>query len=368
MTKQPSKKNVLIIFGGKSGEHAVSIRSAQSIEDNLDEKKFISSCIGITEDGQWHYGKRIREISENGKVLPPTTQAYLPSQTDLNSLSLPQGKELAKHQVDVVFPIIHGTNGEDGRLQGLLEMANLPYVGAGVLGSAMAMDKVIAKTICAQHGIPQTNFMWLTLHQWRKNKNKVLEKIIRKLSLPLFVKPANLGSSVGISKVIQGEDLENSIKGALQYDDKVIVEEGVENIVEIEVSILGNENPQSSVCGSIQPNTEFYDYETKYSTDDIVSEIPANIPKNVSDSIRQAAIKAFTLLNCSGLARVDFFYQLQTNKFFLSELNTLPGFTSISMYPKLWEATNLPYSDLISRLLELAEEKWNDKEKLKYTY
>ncbi len=362
------KKQVLIIFGGKSGEHEVSVRSARSIEEAIDKELFETHCLGVTQEGRWHYGSSVQEVTDGKKVLPPNTTLSLPDGAHPKNLSIQTAHGQEPIQSDVIFPIIHGTNGEDGTIQGFLELANLPYVGSGVTGSAVAMDKIIQKTICAQHHIPQTKFVWFDQYEWDKDPQITLDEINKDLVYPLFVKPANLGSSVGITKVKHVTELENAIKTAFTYDTKILVEEGVNDILEVEVGVLGNENPKASVCGSIQPNTEFYDYETKYITDDVVMEIPAKIPSDISDKIRAAAVKTFKVLNCSGLSRIDFFYQPSTNQYFLNELNTLPGFTSISMYPKLWEATGVSYTDLITELLNLATKRWEDKQQLSFVY
>ena len=368
MTTNNSKKNIIIIFGGKSGEHEVSVKSALSIEKYIDKEKFHTTALGVTHSGSWNYGQTVAEITDGGKVLNIDASLTLPSSDESKKLSLKAKTEITPIKADIVFPIIHGTNGEDGALQGLLEMASLPYVGSNVLGSAVSMDKVIQKQICSTAKIPQTKYRALSKFSWDQSKERELDKTKQELKLPLFIKPANLGSSVGISKVKEIAQLETAINEAFMFDNKIILEEGVENILEIEVSILGNENPQASVCGSINPNTEFYDYETKYLTDDIEAKIPAQIPEEISDKIRETALKAYVLLNCSGLARIDLFYQQETDKFYLNEINTLPGFTSISMYPKLWEASGLKYADLITELIELAEQKFANKQKLKYSY
>lgn len=362
------KKHVLIIFGGKSGEHEVSVNSAKSIEKYIDHELYDTHCLGVTQDGHWHYGHSVAEITDGRIVLPPNTTISLPDGIHSDALAVSTNQGIQSLKSDIVFPIIHGTNGEDGTLQGLLELSNLPYVGSGVLGSAVSMDKSIQKSLCQLHHIPQTKYLEVSYKEWLNNPDQVIASIESTLAYPVFVKPANLGSSVGISKVKSLETLESAVSEAFSFDTKVMVEQGVPNILEIEVAVLGNDDPQASICGSIHPNTEFYDYETKYVTDDIVSNIPAEIPEDISQQIRDAAIKAFKVLNCSGLARVDFFYQAETNKFYLNELNTLPGFTSISQYPKLWEASGIPYSELISKLLELAVEKWEAKQHLKYTY
>ena len=361
-------KKVLIIFGGKSGEHEVSVRSAKSIEENIDSSKYETLAMGISHQGQWHLGKTIKEITAGGKVLPTPSQISLPKNDAEKSLTVSRDKKEQQVKVDVIFPIIHGTNGEDGTLQGMLELTNIPYVGPEVLGSAASMDKVIQKQLCQIANIPQTKYLFITAYDWQKNKSEFIKKINQDLKYPLFVKPANMGSSVGVEKVKKSQQLERAIEKALKYDHKVLVEQSIENALEIEVSVLGNHDPQASVCGSIKPNTEFYDYETKYVTDDIKAEIPAKIPEKTANAIRKTAVKTFKLMNCFGMARVDFLYQPKQDKFYLNELNTLPGFTSISMYPKLWEASGISYSDLITKLLELAEERWQEKQKLTYQY
>lgn len=363
-----NKKNVLIVFGGKSGEHEVSVRSATAIEESIDREKFTTHVLGITQDGKWHYGNSIKEITADLKVISPTVQVLLPSENEGATLSLNTPSGLEKMSFDVIFPIIHGTNGEDGVLQGLLELSNLPYVGSNVLSSAISMDKVVQKMVCDHEGIPQTEFAWFKKSEWLKDQDSCVKRIEAGLKYPLFVKPANLGSSVGISKVKTQDELPKAIENALMYDVKVIIEQAINGIKEVEVGILGNDQPKASVCGSIVPNTEFYDYETKYLTDDVQVEIPAELPQEVTARIQETAIKTFSLLNCSGLARVDFFYQKETEQFFLNELNTLPGFTSISMYAKLWKASGVSYTELTTKLLELAIEKWNEKQQLKYTY
>jgi D-alanine-D-alanine ligase len=363
-----SKKKVLIIFGGKSGEHEVSVRSATAIEQHLDPEKYESYVLGITNDGFWNFGKQIADITHGLQVLAPTNQVSLPHEPGSRELTVQSQKGLEKQQFDVIFPIIHGPNGEDGKIQGFLEMANLPYVGAGVLGSALAMDKVLQKQLCAANDIPQTKFEWFWRHEWEKNQHSLISKIEKSLTYPMFVKPANMGSSVGINKAKNQDDLIEFIEIASLYDTKILVEQAIPNILEVEVSVLGNHSPEASVCGSIKPNTEFYDYETKYVTDDVISEIPAKIPDEDSEKIRATAINSFLTLNCIGMARVDFFYQPDTRKHYLNELNTLPGFTSISMYPKLWEATGISYRELLAKLIDLAIEAWQEKQQLKHTY
>ena len=347
-------KNVLIIFGGKSGEHEVSVKSAKSIEEKINPALYKTTAMGITHQGYWHYGATVEGITKNGKVVSPENPSLIPNKQILNS--------------DIIFPILHGPNGEDGTMQGLLELLNVAYVGSRVLGSALAMDKIIQKQVCAFYNIPQTKYVGFSSYQWQNVPNLIIQNIDEQLKYPLFIKPANMGSSVGVSKVNSKKTLKNAVLEALKYDHKIIVEEGVNDIKEIEVSVLGNHEPEASVCGEIIPNTQFYDYETKYITDDIKIAIPANIPQKTAKLIRNTAVQTFKALDCIGLSRVDFFYQSQTGKYFLNEINTLPGFTSISMYPKLWNATGLSYTDLITKLLEFAEEQWQEKQQLSYEY
>jgi D-alanine-D-alanine ligase len=350
-------KNIIIIFGGKSGEHEVSVNSALSIEKNIDRSKFTPTVIGIAHNGSWNYGQTIAEITREGKVIP-NGESSLPDQTIINKLK----------ESDIVFPIIHGPNGEDGTIQGFLDIANIPYVGSGVLGSAVCMDKVIQKQICSTVGIPQTSFTYFSKEEWHTNKDTILEIIDDQLDYPLFVKPANLGSSVGITKVKTKDTLQAAITEALLFDTKIIVETGVVGCMEVEVAVLGNNTPRASVCGSIAPNTEFYDYETKYITDDIQASIPAQIDETDSQTIRDLAVETYQVLNCEGLARVDFFYLAETGEIYLNEINTLPGFTKISMYPKLWEKSGISYQELITQLLNFGLTSWQEKQHLKYTY
>lgn len=351
------KKHVVIIFGGKSGEHEVSVNSARSIEENIDKSLFETSVVGIAHNGSWQVGNKIEDLIKEGKVVATNNQT-LPNTEVVNQLL----------SADVVFPIIHGSNGEDGTLQGLLELANVPFVGSRVLGSSVSMDKTIQKQLCSQMDLPQAKYLWFDQEEWQSNQAEVLKNIKKELGYPNFVKPANLGSSVGISKVKTENDQITAIETALAYDQKVIVEEGLSDILEVEISVMGNEKPVASVCGSIHPNTEFYDYETKYITNDITAKIPAELPDKVSQEIKEIALTTYQTLNCQGLARVDFFYQKAHNKVVLNEINTLPGFTKISMYPKLWAASGLDYTTLITKLIELGIAAWHTKQSLKYSY
>ena len=264
------------------------------------------------------------------------------------------------HRIDVVFPILHGPYGEDGTIQGMLELMRLPYVGCGVLASAVCMDKVVQKQLCETSGIRVPKYIWFTKYQWDNQTFPIVE-CAEHLSYPLFVKPANQGSSIGVTKAHSRKELLKGIKLAITRDVKVIIEEGVKNAREIECSIVGNNNPESSVLGEIIPGNEFYDYDAKYIDDNSQLIIPAKIDQKIAAQIRNTALAAFKILNCAGLARIDFFLDNQTNEYYLSEVNTIPGFTPISMYPKLWEATGISYSELLDRLIKLALDRHQEK-------
>lgn len=365
-----SKIKVGVIFGGRSGEHEVSIVSAQSIIKALDKKKYEVIPIGITKQGKWIAGSKAVEILKQGSKKLPFKSVLMPDPTEQNitqvqekGLSPAKGQQ-ATRQVDVIFPVVHGTYGEDGSLQGMLELANLPYVGAGVLGSAMAMDKVIQKQMAENFNIPIVKYEWFYGKDWKKNKNAILNKISKNLKYPVFTKPANLGSSVGIGKCHNRQELIKGINVAVKYDNKVIVEQGVNNAHEIEIAVLGNNDPKASVPGEIIPSGEFYDYNAKYVDDQSQVIIPAKLPAKTVKQVQRIAVEIFKVLNLSGMARIDFFVTKGSHKIYLNEVNTIPGFTSISMYPKLWEASGLPYSKLIDKLIDLAIQRHKEKNQL----
>src|SRR5439155_16612365 len=320
-----------VIRGGRSGEHEVSLRSAESILNAIDREKYDVVPITISHDGKW----------EPFAISPePGAQA-----------------------LDVVFPIVHGTYGEDGTIQGLFELANLPYVGAGVLGSAIGMDKDVMKRLLRAASLPIVEY-------WSVRKSELdsfLQSQLNSLPYPLFVKPANLGSSVGITKTHAPEELPGALQTAAEYDQKIVVERGVD-AREIEVSVLGNDDPIASVPGEIIPSREFYDYNAKYVDDDSRLLIPAPLTDNQVKEAQRMAIAAFKVLECSGMARADLFLEKSTGKFYVNEINTLPGFTAISMYPKMWEASGIPYTELIDRLITLALERHGEKNKLRTKY
>lgn len=353
------KIKVIVIYGGKSGEHEVSLRSARSVISAINKDKYEVVPLAVAKDGKWLSGPKAVEFLNSEKKIDKGNEVVVRG----DDLFLTQTGENSEETV--VFPVLHGPYGEDGTIQGLLEMLNVPYVGCGVLGSALGMDKVVQKELFSFHKIPVVPFTYFYKHEWEKNKEDVIKKILNKLKFPIFVKPANLGSSVGISKAHDEKELKNAIFQALNYDSKILIEQGIENMRELEISILGNESPKCSLCGEVQPANEFYDYEAKYLNEDSVLTIPAKIPAHIQKQIGEYAIKAFKVLNCSGLSRVDFFLTKKTNLIYLNEINTMPGFTSISMYPKLWEASGVSYFELVEELIQLAIQKWDKKQKIK---
>lgn len=361
---------VVVLFGGRSGEHEVSLQSSASVINALDKEKFDVLPVGITKEGRWLVGAEPQEVLRDGfgDDLIPVTLSVDPQGAGLIPLKNP-GKyeeELVK-PIDVVFPVLHGTYGEDGCVQGLLELSNLPYVGGGVASSAVGMDKILMKKMFAYHGLPQAKFLAVLRKDWENSPQDVIETIETEIGYPCFVKPANLGSSVGISKAADREKLEQALNEAAKYDRKLVIEENIEGR-EIEVSVLGNEDPQVSVPGEIIPCNEFYDYEAKYLADDSELIVPAELPEKVVAEIRRLAIEGYKAIDCAGLARVDFFVRHQDQQVFINEINTIPGFTRISMYPKLWEASGLPYPKLLERLIELALERHQDKSRNLYAY
>jgi D-alanine-D-alanine ligase len=367
MAKQ--KLRVGILFGGKSGEHEISLRSARSILAAIDRKKYDVVELGIDNQGKWLTGPAARKLI--GASVAPTTARQ-------TSLALAAANPAAGTGLDVVFPILHGTFGEDGTIQGLFELADIAYVGSGVLGSAAGMDKDAMKRMFAAAALPQTPHVTLLRSEWRADPKRCTRTIEKSLQYPLFVKPANLGSSVGISKVKARADLATAMDLAAGFDRKLVIEQGVGGPGvkprELEVAVLGNDAPEASVVGEIVPAKEFYDYEAKYElngADESVSIIPAKLSAADAKKIRSMAIAAFRACDCSGLARVDFLMAPRRNgrgnEIVLNEINTMPGFTSISMYPKLWQASGLGYSALIDRLLTLALERHREKAETRFT-
>lgn len=363
------KKKVTIIFGGQSSEHEVSRFSAESVLRNIDKDKYDVKIIGITKSGKWLPYDGPLELIGTGKWQEAaennTAKLYAgcAEQIAKNCTPVVNSLDIAiidneNDKVDVVFPVLHGCNGEDGTIQGLLELAGIPYVGCGVLGSAIGMDKGYAKIVFEKEGIPQGKYLVFTRKQVQNEKEEIINKVESTLTYPCFVKPSNAGSSVGVNKAHDRQELIYALDYAAKYDRRVLVEEFI-NGREIECAVLGNDNPEASVVGEVIPCNEFYDFNAKYNSGDSSEVIiPANLPEEVSQSIRGYAVRAFKALDLSGLARVDFFLDKITNEIYINEVNTMPGFTSISMYPKLWEATGLPYGKLIERLIELAIERF----------
>jgi D-alanine-D-alanine ligase len=362
------KLRVGIIFGGRSAEHEVSLVSATSVMNALDRAKYDVVPIGITPEGRWISSERALPLLREKSPLENEPERFLVPEPNRQALVAADGHADATLPVDVVIPVIHGTYGEDGTLQGLLELADIPYVGAGVLGSALGMDKIAQKQVLGQAGFPITKYVYYSAFEVQQNRRRVISHVERSLRYPLFVKPANTGSSVGISKAHKRLELLEGIDLALQYDRRVIIEQGVRQAREIECSVLGNEEPIASVTGEIVPSNEFYDYEAKYVDGKSKAVIPAPLQKMVSEKVRKMAVAAFKAIDCAGMARVDFFVTRTANRIYLNELNTIPGFTSISMYARLWEASGIPYSELLDRLIVLAIERHRTKGALKRSY
>ncbi len=363
--KEKSKIRLAVMCGGKSAEHEVSLQSAYNIVQALDRSKYELTVIGIDKQGAWHLNDpddflENKNNPENICLKPGRdTVAFIPGNKEHQLVGLSEKRELTT--IDVVFPVLHGTCGEDGTIQGLLSQAEVPFVGAGVAGSAVAMDKELMKRLLLQAGIPTARYV--SLHNHRQGEFN-LQEIVNELGLPLFVKPANLGSSVGISKVHKQEELIPAVREAFRYDNKILIEEFIDGR-ELECSVLGNEKPQASVIGEIKVLHEFYSYEAKY-LDDKGAEliIPAPLEIQTAEAIQKTAVNAFKVLECSGMARVDFFLR-GNDEVFVNELNTIPGFTRISMYPKLWEASGLEYGALLDRLIGLAFERHEREQQLK---
>lgn len=349
-----NKLNVALIFGGKSGEHEVSLSSSASIYRHIDKNKYNVFTIGITKDGNWLYYEGNEENIKNGKWVDLANK-------NIEVNLVPTGnKEIGirfedghTEKIDVLFPVLHGPYGEDGTIQGLFEISQIPYVGCGVLASSVGMDKLICKKVFSQIGLPQVDYTYTYKWLFNNNKENELDSIESKLNYPIFVKPANLGSSVGISKATNRAELLDGIEEALKYDPRVVLEQGID-AREIEVAVLGNEDVKASIAGEIKPGKDFYDYEDKYINGASTYDIPAQISEENMEKIRTMAIDAFKGIDGKGLSRVDFFIDKKSNEIFINEINTLPGFTNISMYPKMWEATGLEYTKLIDKLIELA--------------
>ena len=358
-----SRTRVLLLFGGRSAEHEVSVVSARSVYAAIDRERYDVVLAGIDQQGRWYFGGKNNESLLSTTTVVPDKQVPARLSTAGTSLVSEDGDDLPDSEFDVVFPLLHGPYGEDGTVQGLLELAGLAYVGAGVAASAVGMDKALARAIFAASGLPQTQYSVIARSDWRRAQVPVLERLEGEYDYPLFVKPANLGSSVGISKVHDRQELQAGLELASQYDTKLIVERSVENARELECAVLGNEYPKASGVGEIIPGAEFYDYTTKYIDDQSELVIPAELEKSESEAIQELAIRTFKAIDCSGLARVDFFMR-PDGSVLVNEINTMPGFTPISMYPKLWAAAGVAYGDLVDRLIQFGLERHLDRKDL----
>ena len=352
-----NKKNVCVLFGGISPEHAVSLRSAESVLNNMDPEKYNIYPVGITKAGKWFlFGSSDYSMLPGGdwENCPDNCPAAIsPVRGEGLLCFTDSGVEV--HAMDVVFPVLHGENGEDGAMQGLLQLAGIPYVGPHVAASAVAMDKTLTKLVVDQAGLPQAAWELVRSNELTHRMDAVLEQLESRFAYPMFVKPAGTGSSVGVSKASDRAFLQAALIHAAKYDTKILVEEFIHGR-EVEVAVLGNESPAASICGEIDSGAEFYDYDAKYVTDTSVAYIPARIDEEVAEQVRDTAVKIYSAIGCQGLARVDFFVTYADQRIVFNEINTLPGFTSISMYPKLFDASGVPYGELIDTLLRLAQE------------
>jgi D-alanine-D-alanine ligase len=371
------KLRVGVIYGGRSGEHEVSLASAAAVFRNLDPDRYEAVAIRIEKDGRW-------ALPGRPPTLPSAADVIHAASADLEADSVPEAHMMAHpggdtlltidraHEnavsglrLDVVFPVLHGPYGEDGTVQGLLELANIPYVGAGVLASAVGMDKAVMKLVFVAKGLPICDYDVVMKRDWQRDERGVLQRVVTRLGFPVFVKPANLGSSVGISKAKHVAELRTAITLAAQFDRKVVVEAAVPQAREIEVAVLGNDEPEASVPGEIIPSREFYDYEAKYLDGASRDIIPALLPGTLGEEVRTMAVAAFKAVDCAGMARVDFLLAGDSGTLYLNEVNTIPGFTTISMYAKMWAASGLAYPALVDRLITLAIERHADKQQLR---
>lgn len=355
------KKRIGLLYGGKSAEHEVSLSTARAVTGALNFEEYEVYPIFITLEGEWRRGERLKKPASTIEELQFGDDATILENNITNFLIDKDGESV---QFDVIFPLLHGTNGEDGTVQGLLEVLNLPYVGNGVLASATGMDKVVMKQLFEIAGLPQVPYTYFIRSEWANEQEAILARCEEKLEWPLFVKPANLGSSVGINKATNREELVKAIEIALQYDRKIVIEQGIV-AREIELAVLGNDFPEVSVPGEIKPVTEFYDYDSKYKDGSTALIIPAELPTETVSSLQELAKRSFKAIDGSGLVRADFFVT-GDNSIYINEVNTMPGFTPVSMYPLLWQHTNVSYPELINRLITLAIERFEEKQQLHY--
>ncbi|UCF28377.1 MAG: D-alanine--D-alanine ligase [Chloroflexota bacterium] len=361
-----------VVFGGRSGEHEISLLSARSILSAINPDEFDVTQIGITHDGIWLVGEDLLSKFDSGVLPNEQALATILPDPSRSGLCILEGSDQGEiiqlfTELDVVFPILHGTYGEDGTIQGLLELAEIAYVGAGVLGSSVGMDKGVFRDVMKANGIPQVDTIVVLRREIEDSIDEVINKAEELSNYPLFTKPANLGSSVGITKCMNRSDLMEGLMDAAQYDRRVLVERGV-NAREIEVSVLGNDDPIASIPGEIIPSADFYSYDAKYIDDRSELLIPAPVPFEISEQVRNYAVRAYQAVDCAGMARVDFLLDKDSGELYLNEMNTIPGFTKISMYPKLWEASGLPFEDLVKRLIELALERRAERDRTEWRF
>ena len=356
------KIRVGVLFGGRSCEHEVSVRSARSVLEAIDRSKYELTMIGISKAGQWLMAGNARAVLEAGVV---EEGGLLPVSLEQDGALVGREGGPVDQRLDVIFPLLHGPFGEDGTVQGLMELAGIPYVGSGVVGSAVGMDKEMTKRAFRAEGLPQVEYAVVRRHQWRQDPAGVQGRLENQLGYPMFFKPANLGSSVGVCKAHGPEEFRACLEEAAAYDSKVVVEAEATDCREVECAVLGNEEPQASVVGEIVPGNEFYDYNAKYIDDNSQLIIPAQLPPQVAEEVRQLSLRAFRAVEAAGLARVDFFVSRRDDQVYINEINTLPGFTPISMYPKLWEASGVSYAALIDRLIQLALERHRERQDIR---
>ena len=351
------KLSVCVLFGGMSPEHAVSLRSAESVLNNMDTDKYNIFPVGITREGDWilYGGKDYSKLPTGEWEQCPENRRAAISPIRGQGLLVFEGDCVVREMIEIAFPVLHGENGEDGTVQGLLELAGIPYVGPRVAASAVAMDKTLTKLVADNAGVQQAAWQLVRDIEVSCHMEQVIARLEAKFAYPMFVKPAGTGSSVGVSKAVDRESLRKALEYAAKFDSKILVEEFI-NGREIEVAVMGNDSPVASVCGEIDSGAEFYDYDAKYVTDTSVAYIPARIPEDVEEFVREQAVKIYSAIGCQGLSRVDFFVTWDDNRVVFNEINTLPGFTSISMYPKLFAASGIPYNVIIDNLLKLAQE------------
>jgi len=371
------KLRVGVIYGGRSGEHEISLASAAAVFQNLDPERYEPIPIRIEKDGRWALARRPPALVSAGDVIRANKSELTDQAREAHLVAHPGGDTLmtidrrddgaavAGLALDVVFPVLHGPYGEDGTVQGLLELANVPYVGAGVLASSVGMDKAAMKLVFAARKLPICDYDVVLKRDWQRDARAVMNRIVKQLGFPVFVKPANLGSSVGISKAKHASELRDAIEFAAQFDRKIVVEAAVPSAREIECAVLGNDEPEASVPGEILPSREFYDYEAKYLDEASKTVIPAELTRNITDEVRNLAVAAFKAIDCAGMARVDFLLAGDSGTLYLNELNTIPGFTTISMYSKMWEASGVTYAQLLDRLIALAIERHAEKQQLR---